>query len=116
VLFLLPAASEEHLRQHFRRLNLAYTTKPIRLYDLLQQISDMLLDAGTISQPLRRVRELAQQSRYAAAQPPLAIPGHEMFPSRDAHYDYTEEELRQFEEEEEKRKRKREASGESLLW
>ncbi|MFQ5927577.1 MAG: response regulator, partial [Terriglobia bacterium] len=37
VLFLLPAVSEERLRHSLKQLNLAYTTKPIRLYDLLQQ-------------------------------------------------------------------------------
>ncbi len=88
-----------------------YVTKPIQLNDFLERVSDLLLEAGAIAQPLRRVRDLASTSS------PLVEPktsdgrGHEMIASRDAYYDYTEEELRQFEEEEKRRKKKAQEVG-----
>ncbi len=107
VLFLVPAVVEERARRRLEGLAVPYVTKPIQLNDFLERVSDLLLDAGAIRQPLRRVRDLASTSS------PLVEPktsdgrGQEMIAPRDAYYDYTEEELRQFEEEEKKRRKKK---------
>lgn len=110
VLFLVPAVIEEQARQYLERNNLWYSTKPIRLNDLLDQVGELLLEAGAIRRPLRRVRELGQPAPRTP-DPPAA--GREMFAARGGYCDYDEEELLRFEkEEEEVRKKKARAEAE----
>ena len=107
VLFLVPAITEAHAQQVLEEWKLPYATKPLRLHDFLEQVSDLLLEAGTIREPLQRVRgagpvapERRLQDRSKQKQ---AL--HVMFADRDPYFEYTEEELRQFEEEEKQRKK-----------
>lgn len=61
VLFLVPIVVEERAGQHLERLMPPpYFHKPFRLHDLLDEISNLLLQGGITGRPLRRVCELAQ--------------------------------------------------------
>lgn len=105
VLFLVPAIAEERARAVLEQWELPYETKPLNLHEFLERVGDLLLEAGAISQPLRRVRHgLAAPDRRLQdrrkQQPGLPA----MFASREDYFDYDEEELRQYEEEERRKK------------
>lgn len=99
VLFLVPPVVGARVRQYLEELNLPHAAKPIHLHDFLEQVSDLLLGAGIIKEPLLRIHELADAVR-AAEQRKAATPSQQMFSTTDPAFSYTEEELRQFEEEE----------------
>lgn len=98
VLFLVPIVVEERTEQHLERLTPSYSNKPFRLHDLLDEISDLLLQAGIAGRPLRRVCELAQPGFCFADPQDSAGRAQEMFTSRDVYYDYDEQQLGRFEE------------------
>lgn len=106
VLFLVPAIAEARARAVLEQLKLPYETKPLHLHDFLERVGDLLLEAGAIQQPLRRVRHgLAAPERRLHDRRKQQQPGTpQMFASRDDYYDYDEEELRQYEEEERRKK------------
>jgi DNA-binding NtrC family response regulator len=109
VLFLVPAMAEHRVRAEMERWKLIYELKPIHLHDFLEQVSDLLLEAGAIQQPLRRVRMELAAAEHSAGERGSGEERRktEMFSSRDD-YSYDEEELRKFEEEEQKRKKETE--------
>lgn len=109
VMFLVPAVVDETTRRRLQGLKIPCLAKPIQLNDFLERVSDLLLDAGAIRRPLRRVRHLAGTIRVLAETGGLPAGGREMIAPRDGHYEYTEEELRQFEEEEEEKRRRKKA-------
>lgn len=115
VLFLVPGFVAEHTRQYLEWHRLPYTTTPIRLDDFLEHVGELLLQTGTIQQPLRRVRQLARERPRSARRAPQPAHGHAMFANRDDYLIYDEDELRRFEEEEKKReeeKRKKQKRSE----
>ena len=105
VLFLVPVMSGPEVEARLERLGLLHTTKPIRMDDLLEQISDLLMRAGTIRHKLRLVRELAVAPPRHIEASRAAEPKGGMFAHREGYADYTEEELKAFEEEEEKKRK-----------
>ena len=105
VLFLVPVMSGPEVEARLEQLGLLHTTKPIRMDDLLEQISDLLMRAGTIRHKLRLVRELAAAPPRHIEASRAAEPKGGMFASREGYDDYTEEELKAFEEEEEKKRK-----------
>lgn len=111
VLFLVPAIAEARARQVLEKLKLPYETKPLHLHEFLERVGDLLLEAGAIQQPLRRVRHgLAQTERRLQDRRKQQKGGPEMFACRADYYDFDEEELRKYEEEE--RRKKQETPGE----
>ena len=105
VLFLVPVMSGPEVDARLERLGLLHTNKPIRMDDLLEQISDLLMRAGTIHHKLRLVRELAAAPPRHIETSRAAEPKGGMFAARQGYDDYTEEELKAFEEEEEKKRK-----------
>jgi DNA-binding NtrC family response regulator len=108
VLFLVPALSPPEVDARLEKLGLPHTNKPIRVDDLLEQIGELLMRAGTLHHKLRLVRELAAAPPRHIEASREAEPRGGMFAARNPHEDYTEEELKAFEEEEEKKRKGKE--------
>ena len=111
VLFLVPVMGGPEAEPRLEQLGLPHSTKPLRVDDFLEAASDLLLRAHTIHQPLRKVKELAVAPRPLEHRMTSETRRGGMFAKRDPALDYTEEELKEFEEEEE-RKRKGAKEGE----
>ena len=118
VLFLLPPTVAKKFQPILEREELPYALKPYNLHDLLEKVSDLLIEAGAIAEPLRTIREFAPRKgpslRHARRD---ARPGA-MFASRDD-YQMSEEEMAEWErqeqeEESRKKRRKQEAEREHL--
>lgn len=105
VLFLVPVMSGPEVEKRLERLGLPHTEKPVRVDDLLEQISELLMRAGTLHHKLRLVRELAAAPPRHIETSRAAEPKGGMFAHREGYDDYTEEELKAFEEEEEKKRK-----------
>ncbi len=107
VLFLVSAFAPPAVEQRLEQLGLPHTVKPLRVDDFLEAVSDLLVRAHTIQQPLRRVKELATAPRPLDHRVTQTKRGG-MFAERKGYDDFTEEELQAFEEEEEKKRKAKE--------
>jgi len=108
VLFVVPLTSAKEAQPVLEREGLAYTLKPYHLNDFLEKVSELLVEAGAIAEPIRTmsdpakgrkrsiIRRAAKDSRRGA-----------MFASRED-YQMTEEEMADFERQEEEERKKRE--------
>jgi CheY-like chemotaxis protein len=107
VLFLVPALAAKEVQPILEQEGLPYSLKPYHLHDFLEKVSELLLEAGAIAEPIRsvaygfgnkqrkRIRS-ARDSRRGA-----------MFASRED-YQMTEEEMADWERQEEEDRKKRE--------
>jgi PleD family two-component response regulator len=107
-LFLVPALAARDVQPILEREGLPYLLKPYHLHDFLEKVSELLLEAGAIEDPIRsmsdflgakkrgRVQRAARNSRRVA-----------MFASRED-YQMTEEEMVEWERQEEEERKKRE--------
>jgi len=108
-LFLIPALAAKQTHPFLERDGLPYSLKPYHLNDFLEKVSELLVEAGAIADPIRsiggfgggarklkRARRVARDSRRSA-----------MFASRED-YQMTEEELTDWERQEEEERKKRE--------
>ena len=112
-LFLVPALAAKDVQPILEREGLPYLLKPYHLHDFLEKVSELLLEAGAIEDPIRsmsdflgakkrgRVQRAARNSRRGA-----------MFASRED-YQMTEEELVEWERQEEEERKKREKEQKS---
>lgn len=108
VLFLVPDLAAKEAQPHLEVHGLPYTLKPFHLHDFLEKISDLLLEAGAIPEPIRQMRfeHTGKERRQKDQRSGRDRRQTKMFASRDD-YQMTEEEIAEFEkEEEEERKRK----------
>lgn len=108
VLFVVPMTSAKEAQPMLEREGLAYTLKPYHLNDFLEKVSELLVEAGAIAEPIRTmgdstrgrkrsvIRRAAKDARRGA-----------MFASRED-YQMTEEEMTDFERQEEEERKKRE--------
>lgn len=109
VLFLVPELAAKEAQPHLEGHGLPYTLKPFHLHDFLEKISDLLLEAGAIPQPIRQMRfehsgkERRQKGRRSGGDRRQV---KKMFASRDD-YQMTEEEITEFEKEEEEERKKK---------
>jgi DNA-binding response OmpR family regulator len=117
VLFLIPTLASKDVQPILEREGLPYLHKPYHLHEFLEKVSELLLEAGAIEDPIRsmsdflgakkrgRVRRAARDSRRGA-----------MFASRED-YQMTEEEMVEWEpqEEEERKKRQKEQKNREHL-
>jgi hypothetical protein len=113
VLFVIPENTEPEARRAIERARLPYALKPFHLHDFLDKISDLLLETGAISTPIRRVRfdnqgetkplRDAQRGRRNSS-----AGGRQttMFARRED-YMMTEEEITEFERKEEEERKKK---------
>ena len=110
ILFLVPSLVESKAVEALERLKLPYATKPLHLHDFLEQVSDLLREAGVITGPLHGSRDggpLAPKPHLQDARHRKKEGEAAMFADRDD-YSYDEEDLKRFEEEE-----RRKAGGDS---
>lgn len=96
VLFLVPEEIALEAQPALEAAHLPYTCKPINLNDLLEKVSDLMMEAQALAEPIRRVRD--QRGRKKGQQSGVfnkrKLP--EMFAARED-YSLTEEELAEFE-------------------
>ena len=112
VLFLVSVAAPPAVEQRLEKLGLPHSVKPLRVDDFLEAVSDLLVRAHTIAQPLRRVKELATAPRSLHHRLATETQRGGIVAKRDPSMDYTEEELKEFEEEEERKRKAKEKEGE----
>ncbi len=108
VLFVVPLTSAKEAQPLLEREGLAYTLKPYHLNDFLEKVSELLVEAGAIAEPIRAMGGLTKGrrrliSRRAARDSRRGA----MFASRED-YQMTEEEMADFERQEEAERKKRE--------
>ena len=117
VLFLLPESSAGEAQPVLEKVRLPYVLKPFQFHDLLEKVSDLLMETDSLATPIRHVRHDASASVRKRDE---GRAGHEsdirqnrretrMFANRDE-YVMSEEEIAEYEktekEEEEQKKKK----------
>ena len=117
VLFVVPESAALQALPVFERERLPYLVKPFQFNDLLEKVSDLLMEAAALADPIRRVRHdssLSERKRKegrAGRESGRAFPQRNtnMFAKRDE-YVMTEEEIAEYEksekEEREQKKKK----------
>lgn len=106
-LFLVPLMGSKEVPLLLERQGLPYAFKPYHLHDFLEKVSELLLESGALSEPLRSVSGFEKKKRRRDLRRDVHD-GKKMFASRED-YQMTEEEIadyeRQEKEEEERKKR-----------
>lgn len=105
VLFIVPELVAEHAQPLLEREGLPYTLKPFHLHDFLEKVSDLLLEAQAISQPIRQVRQEAGAERRRVERRTSEDRRLTMFASREDSQ-MTEEEIAEFEKQEAEQRKK----------
>ncbi len=107
-LFLVPEGAAPTAQPALEQMGLPFVLKPIHLHDFLERVSDLLLEAGVLEQPIRQ--EFRRPSEQAPRKlVPRTVGAGRMFASREDYY-MTEEEIAEWERQEqeiEARKKKR---------
>jgi len=116
VLFVVPESAAAEALPSLEKDRLPYVMKPFQFHDLLEKVSDLLMEAAALANPIRRVRHDAGESERKRKENRA---GHEsgnrqyrrdtnMFAKRDE-YVMTEEEIAEYEktEKEERDARKK---------
>jgi len=117
VLFLLPESSSLEAQPVLEKERLPYVLKPFQFHDLLEKVSDLLMETDSLANPIRRVRfdaSAADRKRdegRAGHQSDVRLGRREtrMFAKREE-YVMTEEEIAEYEKsekEEQEQKRKK---------
>ncbi len=104
VLFVVPESAAREALPIFEREKLPYVLKPFQFHDLLEKVSDLLMEAAALANPIRRVRHdsnLSERKRKEGregreAGNALAQRNTSMFAKRDE-YVMTEEEIAEYE-------------------
>lgn len=108
VLFLVPLLAAKHVQPVLEQEGLPYSPKPYHLHDFLEKVSELLLEAGAISEPIRSMGSLsAGKKRVRARRVARDSRRGTMFASRED-YQMSEEELVEWEKQEEEERKKRE--------
>jgi len=120
VLFVVPESAALEALPIFERERLPYVVKPYQFHDLLEKVSDLLMEAAALTNPIRRVRHdssLSERKRQEGRQGresgnAFAPRNTNMFAKRDE-YVMTEEEIAEYEksekEEREAKKKKKQS-------
>jgi len=108
VLFLVPVAVARQVQPLLEREGLPYSLKPYHLNDFLEKVSELLVEAGAIAEPIRRIGGFsAAKRRRREARSSREGRRGTMFASRED-YQMTEEEMVEYERQEEEERKKRE--------
>jgi DNA-binding NtrC family response regulator len=107
VLFIVPESAARAALPVFERERLPYVLKPFQFHDLLEKVSDLLMETAALASPIRRVRHdsnLSERKRKEGregreAGNAFAQRNTNMFAKRDE-YVMTEEEIAEFEKSE----------------
>jgi len=118
VLFLVPEAGAGAIQPVLEHEHLPYALKPFNLNDVLEKVSDLLLEAGAIPQSIRQVRreglavgKRREGGRLTGARS-AATRNTGMFANR-SDYSTTEEEIAEYErqQQEETRRKKKDVTN-----
>jgi CheY-like chemotaxis protein len=107
-LFLVPVDMARQLQPLLEREGLPYSLVPYHLNDFLEKVSELLVEAGAIAEPIRSIsgfgvrKQVRRDSRFSHN-----ARHDRMFASRED-YQMTEEEMAEFERQEEDERKKRE--------
>jgi hypothetical protein len=109
VLFVLPESVAMEALPIFEREKLPYVVKPFQFHDLLEKVSDLLMEAAALADPIRRVRHdsgLSERKRKEGRKGresgnAMAQRNTNMFANR-GDYSMTEEEMAEYEKTEQK--------------
>jgi DNA-binding NtrC family response regulator len=104
VLFVVPESAAAEALPIFERERLPYVVKPFQFHDLLEKVSDLLIEAAALASPIRRVRHdasLSERKRKEGREGresgnAIVQRNTSMFAKRDE-YVMTEEEIAEFE-------------------
>jgi DNA-binding NtrC family response regulator len=104
VLFIVPESAAAEALPIFERDRLPYVLKPFQFHDLLEKVSDLLMEAAALANPIRRVRHdssLSERKRKEGREGresgnAFAARNTNMFAKRDE-YVMTEEEIAEYE-------------------
>ena len=116
VLFLVPENATSQARPTLESERLPYLVKPFFLHELLERVSDLLMETSAISAPIRRVRQegvkpARRDLRMGRNAGPAQGRNTSMFAGH-SDYSMTEEELAEYERQEsEEAQRKKKKKG-----
>ena len=107
VLFVVPESAALEALPIFERERLPYVVKPFQFHDLLEKVSDLLMETSALTNPIRRVRHdsnLSERKRKEGREGresgnAFAQRNTNMFAKRDE-YVMTEEEIAEYEKSE----------------
>ncbi len=107
-LFLIPVARAKDMQPILEREGLPYSLKPYHLHDFLEKVSELLVEAGAIAEPIRSIGGFGAGKRRKR-NPHFSRDSRRgtMFASRED-YQITDEEMADYEREEEEGRKKRE--------
>jgi CheY-like chemotaxis protein len=107
-LFLVPTGTARETQPLLEQEGLPYSLKPYSLNDFLEKVSELLVEAGAIAEPIRRIGGFAsvRKKRREVRSSREGRRGT-MFASRED-YQMTEEEMAEFERQEIEERKKRE--------
>lgn len=107
-LFLIPQDRAKDLQPILEREGLPYSLKPYHLNDFLDKVSELLVEAGAIAEPIRSIGGFnAGKRRRRNSRSARDGRRGTMFASRED-YQMTDEEMVEYEREEEENRKKRE--------
>jgi PleD family two-component response regulator len=107
VLFLIPEMVAVEAQPVLEQYGLPYAVKPINLNDFLEKVSDLMLEARAIAEPLRKVKTVAKERRRAGRRTGRDRRHVGMFAGRDD-YSMSEEEFVEYEKQVREREREEE--------
>ena len=106
VLFLVPLLNAQETQTILEKEDLPYTLKPYHLADFLEKVSELLVEAGAIAEPIRTMREFGG-TRKRRRKTTRDGRSNAMFASRDD-YSVSDEEMAEYENEQINERKKRE--------
>jgi CheY-like chemotaxis protein len=106
-LFLVPGSVAQQVQPRLEREGLPYSLTPYHLNDFLEKVSELLVEAGAIAEPIRSIGGFsARKRRRPDLRSSRDARRGTMFASRED-YQMTEEEMAEFERQEEEERKKR---------
>lgn len=111
ILFVVPEAGAAQAAPLLEQEHLPYVVKPFTFHDLLERVSDLLMETEAIGTPLRKVKQdglkSTRRSRHAGRDPGRdGVRNTGMFSGREE-YQWSEEELAEYERQETETLRKK---------
>jgi DNA-binding response OmpR family regulator len=104
ILFVVPEAAAAKATPMLEEEHLPYVIKPFTFHDLLERVSDLLMETEAIGAPLRKVRQeglkSVRRSRHAGRDPGRDGARNTGMFSIQGDYQWSEEELAEYERQE----------------
>ena len=107
VLFLVPMLAVTHAQPILEQESLPYIVKPYHLHDFLGKVSELLVETGTLVDPIRGIGDFSGTGRRQKGVREARKKRSSMFAARDD-YQMSEEEMLEWERSEEEARKKRE--------